>query len=95
MTRLPGLLAVLAPEVELRARGPEGTVVIRGAREVAARATLGARRGALMYPALVDGVPGGLVTVGGRRPVTIVAFTVADGAITAINGRRELSSRIG
>jgi RNA polymerase sigma factor (sigma-70 family) len=78
-----GLLAVLAPEVELRARGPEGTVVTRGAREVAAQARMGARRDALVHPALVDGVPGVLVTVRGR-PVTVVAFTVADGVITAI-----------
>ena len=33
--------------------------------------------------ALIDGAPGILITVGGR-PVMIVAFTVADGAITAI-----------
>jgi RNA polymerase sigma-70 factor (ECF subfamily) len=32
---------------------------------------------------LVDGIPGVLVTVSGR-PVTIMAFTVADGAVTAI-----------
>ena len=31
----------------------------------------------------MDGVPGALVTVGGR-PVTVVAFTIADGAVTAI-----------
>ena len=74
---------MLAPEVELRARGPEGTAVIRGAREVAAQARMGARRDALVHPALVDGVPGALVTVGGR-PVTVMAFTVADGAVTAI-----------
>ena len=39
---LAGLLAVLAPEVEMRARGPERTVVIRGAGEVAAQATMAA-----------------------------------------------------
>ncbi len=32
---------------------------------------------------LIDGVPGILITVGGR-PVMVMAFTVADGAITAI-----------
>jgi RNA polymerase sigma-70 factor (ECF subfamily) len=32
----------------------------------------------------VDGVPGVLVTVGGR-PVTTMAFTVTDGVITAIH----------
>jgi hypothetical protein len=56
---------------------------MRGAREVAAQATMGARRDALPHPALVDGLPGVLVTVGGR-PVTVVAFTFADGAVTAI-----------
>jgi len=82
---LAGLLAVLAPEVELRARSPEGTVVIRGASKVARRATLGARPrpDARAYPALIDGVPGILVMVGGR-PVMVMAFTVADGAITVI-----------
>ena len=39
---LAGLLAVLAPEAELRMHGPEGTLVVRGAGEVAARATMGA-----------------------------------------------------
>jgi RNA polymerase sigma-70 factor, ECF subfamily len=82
---LGGLLAVLAPEVELRAQGPGGTLVVRGAREVAARARAGAgpRPGALTHPVLVDGVPGVLVTVDGR-PVTIMAFTVTGGVITAI-----------
>ena len=82
---LAGLLAVLAPEVELRTQGPDGTVVVRGAGEVAARATMaaGPRAGTLLHPVLVDGVPGVLITVGGR-PVTVMAFTVADGAIAAI-----------
>jgi RNA polymerase sigma factor (sigma-70 family) len=80
---LAGLLAVLAPEAELRMQGPEGTLVVRGAGEVAARATMGARPDALGHPALIDGAPGVLITVGGR-PVMIMAFTVADGAITAI-----------
>ena len=82
---LAGLLAVLAPEVELRAQGPEGAVVVRGAGEVAARARIAARPhpGTQVHPVLVDGVPGVLVTVGGR-PVTVMAFTVADGTVTAI-----------
>jgi RNA polymerase sigma factor (sigma-70 family) len=82
---LAGLLAVLAPEVELRTQGPDGTVVVCGAGEVAARATMaaGPRAGTVLHPVLVDGVPGVLITVGGR-PVTVMAFTVADGAIAAI-----------
>jgi hypothetical protein len=39
---------------------------------------------ALAHPALVDGLPGVLITVGGR-PVTVMAFTVTNGAITAIH----------
>jgi RNA polymerase sigma factor (sigma-70 family) len=82
---LAGLLAVLAPDVEFQALGPEGTVVVRGAREVAGRATSGARPrpDARAHPALIDGVPGVLITVGGQ-PLMVMAFTVADGAITAI-----------
>jgi hypothetical protein len=80
---LAGLLAVLAPEAELRARGPEKTVVVRGAGEVAGRATTGARLDALAHPALIDGVPGVLITAAGW-PVMVMALTVADGAITTI-----------
>lgn len=80
---LAGLLAVLAPEVELRTHGPEGAVIIRGAREVAGRAKFGARPGVLAHPVLADGVPGVLITVDGR-PVSVMAFTVTDGAVTVI-----------
>jgi RNA polymerase sigma-70 factor (ECF subfamily) len=80
---IDGLLAVLAPEAELRARGPERTIVVRGAAEIATRARAGARSGALAHPVLVDGLPGVLFTVDGR-PVTIMAFTVTGGVITAI-----------
>jgi RNA polymerase sigma-70 factor, ECF subfamily len=54
-----------------------------GASEVAARARMGACPGARAHPVLVDGLPGVLITVGGR-PVTVMAFTVAGTAITAI-----------
>jgi RNA polymerase sigma-70 factor (ECF subfamily) len=80
---LAGLLAVLAPDVELRSSGPEGTVIVRGANVVATRARAGARPGALIRPVLVDGLPGVLVTVDGR-PVTVMAFTVTGNSITAI-----------
>jgi RNA polymerase sigma-70 factor (ECF subfamily) len=41
------------------------------------------RPDARAHPAVIDGVPGVLVMVGGR-PVMVMAFTVADGAITVI-----------
>ncbi len=80
---LAGLLAVLAPDVELRATGPAGTVVIRGAREVAAQARTSASPGALVHPVVVDGAPGILITRGGR-PLTVIVFTVTGGTITVI-----------
>ncbi|MGK5553781.1 sigma-70 family RNA polymerase sigma factor [Actinomadura kijaniata] len=80
---ITGLLTVLAPGVELRAQGLRDVAVVRGAREVAAQATMFARLDALAHPALVDGVPGVLITVGGR-PVTVMAFTVANGVVTRI-----------
>jgi len=82
---LAGLLAVLAPDVEIRVQGAEGTVVVRGASKVAtgARVTAGSRQDARVHPALIDGVPGVLVTIGGR-PVSAMAFTVTDGAVTVI-----------
>lgn len=82
---LAGLLAVLAPEAVLRAQGPEGAVVIRGADQVATHVMRGARPrpGARAHPVLVDGVPGVLFTMRGR-PVTVMAFTVTGGTVTAI-----------
>jgi RNA polymerase sigma factor (sigma-70 family) len=81
---LAGLMAVLAPDVELRRRGPQGADVVRGAASVAAQARVGGGRpGAVGRPVLVDGLPGVLVTVDGQ-PVTVMAFTVAGGAITTI-----------
>jgi RNA polymerase sigma factor (sigma-70 family) len=80
---LAGLLAVLAPDAELRTQGPDGPLVVRGASKVAAQARIGARPDALAHPVLVDGLTGVLITAG-RRPVTVMAFTVTDGAITAI-----------
>jgi RNA polymerase sigma-70 factor, ECF subfamily len=74
-----GLLAILAPEVELH----RGASVIRGADKVATQATFGARLDAKIHPALVNGVPGALVTAGGR-PFVLMAFTVENGRITTI-----------
>ncbi|MGH3169895.1 MAG: hypothetical protein ACRDN0_28945, partial [Trebonia sp.] len=77
------LLAVLAPEAELRGTGPNGPFVVRGAEQIARNARVGARPGALVHPPVVDGLPGLLVTVNGK-PVTVLAFTVANGALTTI-----------
>jgi len=78
-------LEVLAPDVELRAAGPAGRTFSRGAASVAARASAGAlgRAGARLHPAVLDGLPGVLVVVDGR-PVSVIAFRVGDGKVTAI-----------
>jgi hypothetical protein len=68
-----------APRRPAAAGGNAGPRVTSPPRD----ASWGARRGGRAHPALVDGLPGVLVTAGGR-PVTVVAFTVADGAVTAI-----------
>ncbi|SNQ52132.1 ECF subfamily RNA polymerase sigma-24 factor [Frankia canadensis] len=83
-----GLLGVLAPDVELHAHSPEGSVVVGGAARVAARAAMFARPDAVVRPALVGGLPGVLVTVDGR-PITVMAFTITDGTITAIRSRTD------
>ena len=81
---IAGLLAVLEPEAEFRASGPQGTTIVRGAAEIARNARAGAQAGGPQaYPVVVDGLPGLLVTVDGR-PFTVLAFTIANGAITSI-----------
>lgn len=80
---IAGLMAVLAPEVELRAQGPAGTLVVRGAAKVAAQASMGSRPGTMGHPVVVDGAPGVLITADGR-PFIIMAFTVTGGRATTI-----------
>src|SRR5437763_6659082 len=82
------LVAVLDPDVVARADG--GTVqaamssVLTGPAAVAGQALTYANPGAELHPALVNGAAGVVVTVAGR-PVSIMAFTVVDDRIVAIN----------
>ena len=80
---IDGLLAVLAPEAELHGVGPQGAFVVHGAEQIARNARVGARQDALVHPAVVDGLPGLLVTIDGQ-PHTVLAVTVANGVITKI-----------
>jgi RNA polymerase sigma-70 factor, ECF subfamily len=83
------LVALLAPDVAFRADSgtafPDATVTVRGAEAVAGRARMGARPDATVHPALINGAAGVVITVGGRC-VSIMAFTVSDGVIVAIDG---------
>jgi len=79
-----GLLAVLDPDVVLRADDGSGALqLVEGARTVATRARFfSAQR--VAHPATIDGAAGFVATEAGR-PVAVLAFTMSDGRITAID----------
>jgi RNA polymerase sigma-70 factor (ECF subfamily) len=79
-----GLLAVLDPDVVLRADDGTGALqIVEGAQAVASRARLAAG-GREVHPVIVDGAAGFVATEAGV-PVAVLAFTVVDGRITAID----------
>lgn len=85
---LDALVAVLDPDVVLRAdagEGAVGSVVVRGASTVAGRAVLFAGAASRhLEPAVVDGAAGIVVVVDGQ-PVSVMGFTVVDGRVVAID----------
>lgn len=84
---LDGLVAALDPEAVLRADGgsllPTASRVVRGAADVARRAILFDRPGAVIRAVLVNGSPGALVLQGGM-PVSVMGFTIRSGVIREI-----------
>lgn len=78
------LLAVLDPDVVLRSDDGHGALrIIEGAQAVATNARLvGTTR--VAHPAIVDGAAGFVATEAGL-PVAVLAFTIHDGRITAID----------
>jgi RNA polymerase sigma factor (sigma-70 family) len=83
-----GLVAVLDPDVVLRADGGAArtrpTVMLRGARTVAENSSAARKLAQFVRPALVNGAAGAVVTVNGQ-PFAVMGFTVADGRIVAID----------
>lgn len=83
-----GLLAVLDPEVVLRSDGGPArerlSVVVTGARNVAAQAVTFGRLSPFVRPALVNGSAGVVVAAEGR-PLSIMGFAVVDDRIVAID----------
>jgi RNA polymerase sigma factor (sigma-70 family) len=78
------LLSVLSPDVVLRTDDGSGALrIVRGARAVATGARMNAI-GRTAHPAIVDGAPGFVAAEAGA-PVAVLAFTVRDGRITAID----------
>ncbi|MFJ6569275.1 sigma-70 family RNA polymerase sigma factor [Streptomyces sp. NPDC091292] len=78
------LLRVLDPEVRLTVDTPTGVVVTLGATKVAAGARLSAGAAAVGRAVLVNGLPGIISWREDGTPLSVVAFTVADGRITDI-----------
>ena len=82
------LLAVLDPEVVLRADGGAtglgGSRVVRGAHAVASGAARFNRLGFASRRALVNGAPG-VVSFADGQPLSVVGFTVAGGRIVEMN----------
>jgi RNA polymerase sigma-70 factor (ECF subfamily) len=82
------LVAVLHPDVVLRSDGgakrPDATVLVHGARTVAARAMTFANLAPYVRPALINGAAGVVVAPHGRV-FSVLGFTVADGRIVAID----------
>jgi RNA polymerase sigma factor (sigma-70 family) len=73
---LETLVAVLDPDVVLRADTADGLVLATGARNVAARAAMFAQLAAHVRPVLVNGVPAVLVSTADGSPMSMMAFTV-------------------
>jgi RNA polymerase sigma-70 factor (ECF subfamily) len=82
------LVAVLHPDVVLRSDGgrlrARQTVAIHGARVVAGQAVTFGRLSPFARPALINGAVGVVVAADGR-PLSVMAFTVTDGRIVAID----------
>src|SRR6478736_6844650 len=79
------LVAVLHPDVVSRGDGgPGASAVVRGAREVAARALTFARLSPFVRPALVNGAAGVVVAPDGE-PFSVMGFTVVGGKIVEID----------
>ncbi|HEX6698873.1 MAG TPA: sigma-70 family RNA polymerase sigma factor [Solirubrobacteraceae bacterium] len=79
------LVAVLHPDVVSRGDGgPGASAIVRGAREVAARALTFARLSPFVRPALVNGAAGVVVAPRGEA-FSVMGFTVVGGKIVEID----------
>ncbi|NAS21247.1 sigma-70 family RNA polymerase sigma factor [Herbidospora sp. NEAU-GS84] len=81
-----GLLRVLDPEVRLTVDSAEGVVVVLGSTKVATGASARVAGGAATRAraVLVNGLPGFISWRADGTPLSLMAFTVAEGRIVAI-----------
>jgi RNA polymerase sigma factor (sigma-70 family) len=82
------LVAMLDPDVELRIDGgalrEEASLILRGADAVAAHSATYSNLYPFVKPALVNGAAGAVVAPRGR-PFSVMAFTVTNGKIAALD----------
>jgi len=83
------LVEVLDPDVILRSDGgtsrPRLTFTLHGPEQVATQALASSRLSPFVYPALVNGAAGVVVASSPDRPLFVMAFTVVEGRIAAID----------
>ncbi|WP_433654734.1 sigma-70 family RNA polymerase sigma factor [Nocardia sp. CA-128927] len=79
------LLRVLDPNVKLTVDTADGVIVKLGATAVASGARLFGGEVARHRPVLVNGLPGQMSWRADGTPISIIAFTVTEGRITAIH----------
>ncbi len=90
---LNALLGMLHPDVVLRADIGEGvpaTATVRGAEAVAERVLKFSDPRQALHPVLVNGTAGVVTTLNGR-PMAVIAFTVTEGKIAAIDALGDLT----
>ena len=80
-----GLVAVLDPDVVLRAERGGAPALLRGAPTVARAAVAVSARGLVVRPAVVNGVAGVVSWLRDGRPFSVMAFTVVHGKIVEID----------
>jgi RNA polymerase sigma-70 factor, ECF subfamily len=79
------LVELLDPAIVARYDRGEGTILeVRGAEEVARRASAAARLGLVARPALVNGGPGWISFRDGK-PFAVAALTIRDGRVAAMD----------
>jgi RNA polymerase sigma factor (sigma-70 family) len=90
------LVELLDPDVVIRSDGGSArpSVVMRGAAEIARATIATASPLADFTPVVVNGGAGVLITVKGR-PVSLIAFTVTGGRITAVDGITDVARLAG
>lgn len=85
---IPGLVAVLDPEIVLRADGGAArgmSRLVRGADAVVAQATAFSKLGLVSRLVLVNGEIGVVSHLPNGRPLSVIAFAVAGGRVVEMN----------